>query len=348
MDNVCRLCAMNCSSLENIFAKRDHPNDEPMFLVLLDYCTGHTFRPYDGMPQNICGPCIMAAKSAFQFKQRVDQTQKYFKDMLSANEHKTNINGLNTGQWCISESAQLQPIGMQNNPLNAPEDEDEYEDEDSEESSQTNSTNLRAIKTNRSSMKFCENCKWPLEPDPPRDGRSFRCPLCSKLFRTTRGYKTHLNAHTTGIPYECYACKKQCESIQDLRKHLSTHKDRDRPFQCPHCPRTFTMYGRFNNHRYTHSDERPFKCPQCPKRFKRNAEVAKHSIVHTGEKPYQCALCLTGFARLQSLGIHADRHSETDMCYKCAKCPQVFDKPRLLLQHVKSCPEVAASKHEIR
>jgi len=83
MDEVCRFCTKYCTTLENIFDEREPTDNETHLIVMLGYCTTCEVRESDLMPQLICGPCISAAKNAYQFKLRCEQSQKYFKELIN-------------------------------------------------------------------------------------------------------------------------------------------------------------------------------------------------------------------------------------------------------------------------
>jgi len=83
MDKVCRFCTLNCTTLENIFIKREQTDNEPLLILMLECCTNCEIRESDSLPQNICGPCISAAKIAFEFRLRCGQSEKHFKDIFN-------------------------------------------------------------------------------------------------------------------------------------------------------------------------------------------------------------------------------------------------------------------------
>ncbi|KAL7731402.1 hypothetical protein ACLKA6_001425 [Drosophila palustris] len=103
MDKVCRFCTWNCTTLESIFAERKQ-GDEPLLIVMLECLTNCEIREFDPLPQNICGPCKSAAKNAFAFKFRCEQSEKYFKDILSECDQKPEIDKLITGDSCSAEN----------------------------------------------------------------------------------------------------------------------------------------------------------------------------------------------------------------------------------------------------
>ncbi|KAM8707735.1 hypothetical protein ACLKA7_014812 [Drosophila subpalustris] len=104
MDEVCRFCTLSCTTLENIFDERERMDNEPLLISILQYCTNCEVSECDSLPQNICGPCKSAAKNAFAFKLRCEQSEKYFKDLLIACDQKPDIDELITGDSCSSEN----------------------------------------------------------------------------------------------------------------------------------------------------------------------------------------------------------------------------------------------------
>lgn len=110
MYKVCRFCTLNCTTLEDIFGEQEQTDNEPLLIVMLESCTNCDIRKSDTLPQNICGPCRSAVKSAYQFKMKCEQSQQYFKELLTECEVKSEIvefitddwlqNGSNLGEIC--------------------------------------------------------------------------------------------------------------------------------------------------------------------------------------------------------------------------------------------------------
>ncbi|RZC33950.1 protein krueppel [Asbolus verrucosus] len=67
--------------------------------------------------------------------------------------------------------------------------------------------------------------------------------------------------------------------------------NRDRPFTCDVCNRSFGYKHVLQNHERTHTGEKPFECQECHKRFTRDHHLKTHMRLHTGERPYHCEHC---------------------------------------------------------
>ncbi|KAL7731400.1 hypothetical protein ACLKA6_001423 [Drosophila palustris] len=104
VDEICRFCTLNCTTIENIFAERERTDNEPLLIVMLECLTNCEIREFDPLPQNICGPCKSAAKNAFAFKFRCEQSEKYFKELLGECDQKPDIDKLITGDSCPTKN----------------------------------------------------------------------------------------------------------------------------------------------------------------------------------------------------------------------------------------------------
>ncbi|XP_067662854.1 zinc finger protein 782-like [Haliotis asinina] len=110
--------------------------------------------------------------------------------------------------------------------------------------------------------------------------------------------------------------------------------DKERPFVCAECGKTFKRFNSLKRHIKTHQDERQYRCDQCGRGFISAANFKRHMRTHTGEKPYICEYCARGFADLGSVRIHIRTHTG-ERPYKCHLCSKTCATAGNLHAHMK-------------
>lgn len=164
---------------------------------------------------------------------------------------------------------------------------------------------------------------------------TYKCDVCSQLFRSSLGLQKHIEFHTDdGKHYTCSICFVQFQNNADLQSHLETHTKK-RPHKCTFCPKSFRDPGSLQKHVRVHTGEKPFDCKDCDRSFAEYSSLRKHQRVHTGEQPYRCQFCNKAFSISGNLQRHILIHTG-ERPYKCNFCPKAFNNPSHLRRHVKN------------
>ncbi len=97
--------------------------------------------------------------------------------------------------------------------------------------------------------------------------------------------------------------KKQNENELQLGGSDPSRK----PFQCPHCPKSFEFESILRTHMTVHTN--PLLCRYCPRTFPQAASQGwrMHELTHTGEKPELCTMCNERFSTATALTVHQKR-----------------------------------------
>ncbi|MPC88003.1 Zinc finger protein 177 [Portunus trituberculatus] len=98
------------------------------------------------------------------------------------------------------------------------------------------------------------------------------CRYCGKMFRRRCDLYQHERRHrTANLP--CKYCDKIFKVGKDLQAHIATHEGGKR-FHCSHCDKELTSYRNLKNHIASiHQKERPFACQQCKKTYSKASSL---------------------------------------------------------------------------
>lgn len=139
------------------------------------------------------------------------------------------------------------------------------------------------------------------------DPTPYACDQCPGRFCQPRALRAHMEkVHLANEPIVCP--EAEC-GVTVLRKELHRHRidvhpTAAKPHMCEICGARFaTLHVVQQHHAYSHSEERPFACPHCPKTFKGRYEMVSHSRMHLG-KPFQCQECGSDFSKFSQLEKH--------------------------------------------
>ncbi|XP_076833332.1 uncharacterized protein zbtb32 [Brachyhypopomus gauderio] len=106
----------------------------------------------------------------------------------------------------------------------------------------------------------------------------------------------------------CRGALKGKRSQRSLRRGLGGEK----PYQCKHCSKRFSLKHQLDTHLRVHTGEKPFECRMCGQRSRDYSAMIKHLRTHGGATPYQCTLCLEFCSSLASMQKHLKAHPSQD------------------------------------
>uniref|UniRef100_A0A673ALI0 Zinc finger and BTB domain containing 32 n=1 Tax=Sphaeramia orbicularis TaxID=375764 RepID=A0A673ALI0_9TELE len=143
---------------------------------------------------------------------------------------------------------------------------------------------------------FSTHHMFPLLPSPFQSHHTFICFL-----------------HVVVTDESCAGCRfcgrDACRC--DPQSHRQDHRV-EKPYQCQHCPKKFSLKHQLDTHHRVHTGEKPFECRLCGQRSRDYSAMIKHLRTHGGAAPYQCTICREYCSSLVAMQRHIKSHSVQD------------------------------------
>ena len=77
--------------------------------------------------------------------------------------------------------------------------------------------------------------------------------------------------------FKCSLCDAEYTFEGNLKKHIKSVHDENKPFKCVQCPSKFAMLSGLNRHfEAVHEKKRPFQCTHCERCFYEKNKLKKH------------------------------------------------------------------------
>eukprot|EP00064_Thunnus_orientalis_P015755 superscaffoldBa00002985_g15814 len=109
-------------------------------------------------------------------------------------------------------------------------------------------------------------------------------------------------------PFKCSQCSKSFRSSSGLRLHSRQHMEVRPSYECPECGRTYGRMTELKMHQRYHTGDKPYSCTCCNKRFISKDKLNVHMRIHTGERPYSCPHCGQTFTQTGDRNRHINKY----------------------------------------
>ncbi|XP_032068408.1 zinc finger protein 384 isoform X1 [Thamnophis elegans] len=189
------------------------------------------------------------------------------------------------------------------------------------------------------SLTFYSKSEMQIHSKSHTEAKPHKCPHCSKSFANSSYLAQHIRIHSGAKPYTCSYCQKAFRQLSHLQQHTRIHSKLHtavvKPHKCPHCSKSFANTSYLAQHLRIHSGVKPYTCRYCQKAFRQLSHLQQHTRIHTGDRPYKCAHpgCEKAFTQLSNLQSHRRQHNK-DKPFKCHNCHRAYTDATSLEVHL--------------
>ncbi|XP_012821837.1 zinc finger protein 384 isoform X5 [Xenopus tropicalis] len=191
------------------------------------------------------------------------------------------------------------------------------------------------------SITFFSKSEMQIHSKSHTEAKPHKCPHCSKSFANSSYLAQHVRIHSGAKPYTCTYCQKAFRQLSHLQQHTrihtKVHSIVSKPYKCPHCSKTFANSSYLHQHLRIHSGAKPYNCNYCQKAFRQLSHLQQHTRIHTGDRPYKCVHpgCDKAFTQLSNLQSHRRQHNK-DKPFKCHNCHRAYTDASALEVHLST------------
>ncbi|XP_073451501.1 zinc finger protein 384 isoform X8 [Aquarana catesbeiana] len=171
----------------------------------------------------------------------------------------------------------------------------------------------------------------------PKDGKMYRCRMCSITFFSKSEMQIHSKSHTEAKPHKCPHCSKTFANSSYLAQHVRIHSGA-KPYTCSYCQKAFRQLSHLQQHTRIHTGDRPYKCvhPGCEKAFTQLSNLQSHRRQHNKDKPFKCHNCHRAYTDATSLEVHLSTHTvKHAKVYTCSICSRAYTSETYLMKHMR-------------
>lgn len=191
------------------------------------------------------------------------------------------------------------------------------------------------------SLTFYSKSEMQIHSKSHTETKPHKCPHCSKTFANSSYLAQHIRIHSGAKPYSCNFCEKSFRQLSHLQQHTRIHSkmhtETIKPHKCPHCSKSFANASYLAQHLRIHLGVKPYHCSYCDKSFRQLSHLQQHTRIHTGDRPYKCPHpgCEKAFTQLSNLQSHQRQHNK-DKPYKCPNCYRAYSDSASLQIHLSA------------
>uniref|UniRef100_A0A182QYQ3 Protein krueppel n=1 Tax=Anopheles farauti TaxID=69004 RepID=A0A182QYQ3_9DIPT len=302
---ICRCCMTSKPRMKPLF-------DTNLF-AMLNTITNLNVQQNDGLPSQLCVPCVLQIRRSHFFKIQCEMTDKTLRS-YAVGTKGDSIYG-NDDKQPAPRTIKIEP---------------------DDSSALHHDRAPRGDETDAVAKRYCchkcpkeflaqKNLKRHLRIHFPH--KPHACTECDMSFAENSNLKKHMLKHTGELRnsddkrHLCSECGKSFKYGTSLSRHKRMHARRNL-FACPVCDKAYVEQSSLDVHMRSHTNERPFACTTCDKSFSQRVNLERHERTHTGEKPYRCDMCGKCFSQKSYLGVHKRIHSNEKpfICGACSKC----------------------------
>ncbi|XP_073540985.1 zinc finger protein 384 isoform X7 [Phyllobates terribilis] len=175
------------------------------------------------------------------------------------------------------------------------------------------------------------------DEDHHKDGKTYRCRMCSITFYSKSEMQIHSKSHTEAKPHKCPHCSKTFANSSYLAQHVRIHSGA-KPYTCSYCQKAFRQLSHLQQHTRIHTGDRPYKCvhPGCDKAFTQLSNLQSHRRQHNKDKPFKCHNCHRAYTDSSSLEVHLSTHTvKHAKVYTCSICSRAYTSETYLMKHMR-------------
>lgn len=185
-----------------------------------------------------------------------------------------------------------------------------------------------------------------------------KCSSCGVEFSDNEPRQSH--ECSTAKQFQCFICQKKLQTLNNLKTHMKTVHDDERPFSCMDCSERHikclhlqidaamqnvledvansnaTIAGNKTRKQRLNGAvtiPKKYKCDRCNFHTNHKLRFRDHIFTHTGERPHSCDICKKKFTQKSQLNSH---RRNVHQCICRAQFPD--EEARQL--HKRSCTAV--------